>query len=130
MIFTLITTDDKKNMKKIVFLVICWVSVSFVFVNAQSTKLDFSMQLQNTNSHNAVIYPNPISQPLFKVKSNFVITKIEVMNLVGKTIYVNNNTSDTFDDMTVKLPMCNKGVYLVKITFADNSNIIKKLLYR
>ncbi len=97
---------------------------------SQSTQLDFSMQLQNTNNHQALIYPNPITDLNFKVKSSSVIIDIEVMNMLGKSVYHDKINNYTFDEISVRLPECDKGVYLVKITFDDNEYIIKKLLYQ
>ncbi len=97
---------------------------------AQSTKLDFSMQFQNTNQNQAVIYPNPIQSPVFKIKSNAFITHVEVVNMVGKKIFENDYNTYSDDELTIQLPNCDKGIYLVKITFDNNETIIKKLLYQ
>lgn len=115
-------------MKKIILtLIITFISISLF---SQSTQLDFTMQLQNTNNNQALIYPNPTYNNMFKVKSNSVITNIEVMNLLGKSIYSEHYESYSFDEIVVQLPQCEKGIYMIKITFDDGETLIKKLLYQ
>ncbi len=115
-------------MKKIIFVL----TITFFTVTAfsQSTQLDFSMQLQNSNQHEALIYPNPTYDQNFKVKSSSVILNIEIVNMLGKSIYQKPIRGYDFSELTIRMPECDKGVYLVKITFDDNETIIKKLLYR
>jgi len=115
-------------MKKIILVLS--VSLLTITLFAQSTQLDFSMQLQNTNQHQAVIYPNPTSDLAFKLKSSSIITNIQVVNMIGSKLVQKDITNYTFDEISVRMPECDKGVYLVKITFDDNDTIIKKLLYR
>ncbi len=116
-------------MKKIILLIVL-ISSFAVFSNAQSTQLDFSVQYKNTNQHSIIIYPNPINQPIFNVKSNSLITKISIINMVGKIIFFKQYSSYAYNDITVRFPQCNRGVYLIKITFDDNETIIKKLFYQ
>lgn len=116
-------------MKKII-LFIAVVSLSFVYSYAQSTQLDFSVQYKNTNQKNIVIYPNPINEPIFNVKSNSLITQISVVDMLGKSVYFKKYASYADNDITVRLSRCVKGVYLVKIKFDDNQTVIKKLFYQ
>jgi len=107
-------------------LVVFGTSKSF----AQNTDLAFTMQFQNSNIHQAVIYPNPVLDFKFKVKSEQIVYKVEVISVIGKTInqYVNKTYSS--DDIFVDLEECEKGMYLIKITFEDDEYIIKKLLIK
>ncbi len=108
-------------------ILILFLSVSFT-VNAQNE--GFSMELQNSNVHNAVLYPNPVVNYKFNIQSNQVISEIEVLNVIGKTIHQQINDNYSTDDMLVNLPECEKGMYLVKIVFNDDKHIIKKLLIK
>ena len=115
-------------MKKIFLLFF----LSFIAFGAfsQSTQLDFTMQFQNSNTHEALIYPNPIQNLNFKVKSYSIITDVVVVDMLGKNIVSKHLTSYANEEITLTLPHCDKGVYLVKITFDDGATIIKKLLYQ
>ncbi len=88
------------------------------------------IQYQNSTVHEAIISPVPMSVPRFYVKSDQLITKIEVIDLLGKTIYTFKPHNYTFEPIEVNLPPCKKGIYFVKITFDDNKYIIKKTIYR
>ncbi len=113
----------KKILLYIVFFTIAYVS------NAQSTKLDFTMQMQQ-NVKTAGIYPNPISEPVFNITSSSVITKVEILDMLGKSV-LNIDYNDSYEKThVIKLPDDKKGIYLVKITFDNNEIIIKKLLYQ
>ncbi len=98
-------------------------------LQAQSTSLDFSMQLHN-NNHEVLIYPNPITDLHFKVKSSSVITGISVVDMVGKELVAQPVNTPANKEIRIDLPSCNKGIYMVKITFADGENVIKKVLYK
>lgn len=112
----------------VIFLISIFGSINIS--KAQNIDLAFSMQMQNPDIHSAVIYPNPITDFKFSVKSEQVISKIEVINLIGKCIenYYNENYSS--EDIFINLNTCDKGMYLVKITFDDDEYIIKKLLVK
>ena len=97
---------------------------------SQSTQLDFTMQYQNSNIHDALIYPNPIQNLNFKVRSYSVISDIIVVDMLGKVIVTKNLESYASEEIFISLPRCDKGVYLVKIIFDDGEMIIKKLLYQ
>lgn len=115
-------------MKKIIFILM--VSLISISLFSQSTQLDFSMQFQNTNQHQALIYPNPTYDLAFKVQSSSIITNIEIVNMLGASLYKKSITDYSLDEITIRMPKCDKGVYMVKVTFDDNDTIIKKLLYR
>ncbi len=115
-------------MRKLLYIFI------FVLLNSFSAfSQDHSwdqIEYQNSTVHDAVISPVPMTTPRFYVKSDQLITKIEVIDLLGKTIYIMRPHNYTFEPIEVNLPPCKKGIYFVKITFDDNTYIIKKTIYR
>lgn len=115
-------------MKKLLLSIIIFI-FTFSYVNAQSTRLDFTMQMQNT-THDAKIYPNPITEPFFNISSESIISKVIVLDLLGKQIISVDYGYEYKKTHSIKLPITKKGVYLVKIVFDDNKYIIKKLLYQ
>ncbi len=73
---------------------------------------------ENKNSISADLYPNP-SNGYFSLQFNEYNTyKVEVLNLQGKTIYVNETTGD-FLKLNVN---ASSGIYLLRIT-ANNKDI-------
>lgn len=99
-------------------------------IKAQSGDLAFSMQMQNSDIHEAVIYPNPVTDAKFKVKSEQIVYSVEVVNVIGKSIQKQYNESFSTEDILINIGECEKGMYLVKITFDDESYVIKKLLVK
>ena len=115
-------------MRKIIYIIIMVLfSVNFSF--SQNNTWD-NIHYQNSTVHDAIISPVPMSIPQFYVKSNQLITRIEVIDILGKTIYIKHPHNYTFEPIEVNLPPCKKGIYFVKITFDDNTYIIKKTIYR
>jgi len=100
-----------------------------IFTFAQQNINWEEIQYQNSTIYDAVISPVPMTVPHFFVKSEQLITKIEVIDILGKTIFT-LTPHYTFGPIEVHLPPCKKGVYFVKITFDDNKYIIKKTIYK
>lgn len=115
-------------MKKILNILILFAFLGIFATSAQAQ--DFRMELQNSDVHNAVLYPNPIIDYKFSVKSEQVISNVVVMNAIGSPIAKISNNSYSTDDLAVELPTCDKGMYLVKVVFFDDKYIIKKLLVK
>ena len=115
-------------MKKLLLTLFIAFSVYFAFSQTQNP---YSIQLQNSYRHEAIVAPVPMTTPTFFVRSKQLITKIEVINLLGKTIYTKKIVNYTFEPIEIDLPQSiQKGIYFVKITFDDNQFIIKKTIYR
>ncbi|MCQ2249667.1 MAG: T9SS type A sorting domain-containing protein [Bacteroidales bacterium] len=96
----------------------------------QAVNPDFLIINQNPNRHEAVIYPNPSSGKVVKIKSSILIKSIEIMTMIGKCVQQQLNPHMLYDDITLDLKSCNPGTYYAKITFEDNQTVIKKLILR
>jgi len=104
--------------KTLILLILSFVSITGF---SQDIRLDALIV------HEALIYPNPLVGENFQIKSESEITKVEVVNVIGKLI---NRTEDENlkQHFFVNVGNCKKGLYLVKITFNDKKSIIKKLI--
>lgn len=81
-------------------------------------------------TYDATIYPNPVTDSKFKVKATNLITQVELINVIGQTIRMKNNQLND-GELEFYIPDCEKGVYLVKVTFENNNNsVIKKILVK
>lgn len=96
----------------------------------QAVNPDFLLINQNQNRHEAIIYPNPATGKVVKIKSSILIKSIEIMTMIGKCIQQEKNLHMIYDDITLNLASCNPGTYYAKITFEDNQTVIKKLIVR
>ncbi len=108
------------NLKIIIIAVISFVSFA---VFSQDIRLDASV------SHKALIYPNPCYGETIQIKSQSDMVKVEVVDVIGKVIsrVKNENLQKHF---AINIDNCEKGLYLIKITFNDKRSIIKKLLVK
>lgn len=81
-------------------------------------------------TYNVIIYPNPVIDGKFFVSSHQNIYSIEVMNVIGQRII--KRDFDGFDSKQLKIELnnCEKGLYLVKISFGHDNAIIKKILVK
>ncbi len=113
-------------MKKIIPIIFAFLLLSFMNLSAQ----EFSMEPLVSSSYVA-IYPNPTHQPYFFIKTSQIITKVEIIDLVGNKIYYKNFNSYYSETTKIVLPNRTKrGLYLVKIYFDDNTSVIRKLIYK
>ncbi len=82
------------------------------------------------NDHEVLIYPNPITENKFYVKSESIIGSIEVLNVIGQSITKLKNNTDVNYNILVRLPNCDKGMYMIKIIFKDNTTVIRKVFVK
>ncbi len=90
-----------------------------------------SQELSLEKKKEVLLYPNPVIGNIrFIVKSEEVISKVEVVNVIGKVI--NRTENDNFDirEVPIFVRKYEKGMYFVKITFEDKTSSIKKLLVK
>ena len=77
--------------------------------------------------HTVTISPNPVTNSQFTVEASQLVSEVEVVSIVGETVCIKefparqNNVKVILD----KLP---EGIYLVKVRFIDNENVIKKII--
>jgi hypothetical protein len=76
---------------------------------------------------NVNIQPNPVTNNQFTVACKQAITSIEVVSIVGQSVYFRDYASRP-RDVKVVLNNMSEGVYLVKVKFANNQTVIKKII--
>lgn len=78
---------------------------------------------------NAYFFPNPVTDNYFTVKATEIITSVEIINLIGQSVYYMENNAIR-GDMNISLDKVDNGLYIVKVNLADNQSVIKKLLIK
>lgn len=119
-------------MKKIIILILAIAATNFVQAQdsanqykAVSKVAGYEIQKQ----YDARIYPNPVTNNQFQVTSDNEIASVELINVIGQTVYRQKNEVLS-NDLTVVFGECDKGLYLVKINFNTNKSIIKKIFVK
>ena len=120
-----------KNFTKILlFLFFVFTGLFAYNVNAQG----FSNNRNNINDiiidYNVLIYPNPVTDNKFYVKSEFVIKSVEVINVLGQNLKTIYNETNVVYNIYVELGDVKEGMYMVKITFTDKKTIIRKIIVK
>jgi hypothetical protein len=76
---------------------------------------------------NVTIYPVPVRDNSFTIKSNKEISLIKVTNIIGQDIFrVKYNTPQLFVKILLDDP--GRGMYLVVVLFNDNTRVVKKVM--
>ena len=101
----------------------------FLIVPTNNTVLDdvcwgscspCATDLENINSYQVNIYPNPSSKELF-ISSISNIKYIEIFNSMGQNVYQNNLESSKFN---LNISDFDTGYYIVKVVFEDKVSIV------
>ncbi len=120
-----------KNFTKIfLFLFFVFAGLSAINVNAQGLSNSENYIDNITVDYNVLIYPNPVTDNKFWVKSESVIRSVEVINVLGQNIRTVNNETNVAYNIYVELGNVKEGMYMVKITFNDKKTIIRKIIVK
>lgn len=115
----LIKSDANNNSKKILNFADEGLLYSNIF---DTTRI-------NAKTYNLKIFPNPIVNDQFTVKSSKKISSIEILNVIGQTILKKENVSKD-GDISIVLNKPEKGIYFVKIIFENKKTLVQKVLIK
>ncbi len=90
---------------------------------------DVALGIRGIESNNFIIAPNP-NTGRFTVTANSQIEKIEIYNSVGQQINFNSFSNINGNSKIIDLSNNDKGVYIVKVLYEDESFTIKKLIVK
>lgn len=120
----------KKNYIKVIILFFTIYLYSLVgFAQTNNNPINENTSFVNIE-YNALIYPNPVTDNRFYVKSDKLIKKVEVINVIGQIVKTINNETNIPYNIFVQFNDIDPGMYMVRITFKENKKIIKKLLIK
>lgn len=78
------------------------------------------------NSVSVIVYPNPSNNNFFNVSSSETIKVIELYNVVGQRV-IQKEGNRTNKQTTIETGNLAKGIYTVKVLFANNKTSIVKI---
>lgn len=81
----------------------------------------------NEQDVNLSIYPVPVRDNSFTIKSDKEIYSIKITNIIGQEIFMANYPNPV---LTTKIVLENpkRGMYLVVITFSNNNRLVRRIL--
>jgi hypothetical protein len=76
---------------------------------------------------NINIFPVPVRENTFTIKSDKEISAIKITNIIGQDIY---RVKYTNPQLISKIVLDNpkRGMYLIAILFSDNTRVVKKIM--
>jgi hypothetical protein len=95
---------------------LCYESANNAMEDYVNCSIGVSVNLENADPNNLLLFPNPINQSLF-IQQNQRIDKIEVVNIFGQIIYTIPHNSSQIE---FNLSNLSAGIYLINI-YSDNS---------
>jgi hypothetical protein len=72
-----------------------------------------------------IIFPNPATEETISIESEKTIAHVEILNVVGQKILYHE--PEPSNSLKIDISMLNTGLYLIKISFDDNTNITKRI---
>jgi hypothetical protein len=102
-------------------IIIGWILLGTLAAKSENYFIGFD----NKSEVNVVLYPNPVTNANVTINSEKEIQRIEVLNILGEQILSQKPIPST----SIKLEFNNlkSGIYIVKITFTDNTSSAKRL---
>lgn len=79
--------------------------------------------------HSVVIYPNPVINETFVVSGDDNIYSVEILDILGKSVYKKLFKLQN-SEAKINTKEINTGLYIVKVTFADNKYLYQKILIK
>ena len=119
----------KKSLPIIFFLLI-----STLILHSQKDTYNVSALLNQKDYYNkealnanVSIYPVPVRDNSFSIKSEKYISYVKITNIIGQDIY-RFQYNDPTQLIKVSLENPKRGMYLVTIKFSDGMRIVKKIM--
>lgn len=116
--------------KYLLFIILIIFNLSLLGQKDNSDLAVYSPQKENlkdVTSINISIFPVPVTDNSFTIKTDRDISAIKITNIIGQDIYrIQYNNPLQLTRILLENPK--RGMYLVTILFSDGNRIIKKIL--
>jgi len=116
--------------KSLLFILLLFFSITIqaqkdtVKVVASLPQNDYS---RNTANINVTIYPVPVRDNSFTIKTDRDISSVKITNIIGQDIFrVQYNNPQQLNKIFLDNPK--RGMYLVTILFSDGTRMVKKIM--
>jgi len=82
--------------------------------------------LRESAPTSVTIYPVPVRENNFTIKTDKDISFVKITNIIGQDIY--RNPYSNIQSVRIFLENTKRGMYLVTIQFADGTRVVKKIM--
>ena len=76
---------------------------------------------------NVNIYPVPVRENYFTIKTNRDVSFVKITNIIGQDIF-RVQYSNPWQEKRISLENTKRGMYLVTIIFSDGTRVVKKIM--
>jgi hypothetical protein len=83
--------------------------------------------IRTNTAANVNIFPVPVTENNFTVRTDRDISFIRITNIIGQDIF-RSKYSNSEQQIRIYLDNPKRGMYLVTINFSDGSRVVKKIL--
>ena len=117
-------------MRRLLQLVFLFMITANLYGQRDSLNYTGALPLQDATHAapaNVVIYPVPVRENNFTIKTDREISLVRITNIIGQDIYrVKYNNPE--QQITILLNNPKRGMYLVTINFSDGTRVVKKIM--
>jgi hypothetical protein len=83
--------------------------------------------LRDAASINVTIYPVPVRENIFTIKTDRDVSFIKITNIIGQDIFrAKYNNPQQLNKILLDNPK--RGMYLITIIFSDGARVVKKIM--
>lgn len=116
-------------MKRLLLLFLLLILKLSLHAQSDSTAVDAAHKDfdRNASSISVSIYPVPVRENHFTVKTDRDVSFIRITNIIGQDVFRQRyNTPQQLNKITLDNP--NRGMYLVTLVFSDGTRVVKKIM--
>jgi len=117
-------------MKKSLLFVFLIISTLCLYSQKDTTDINQSVidrgfTRENVNI-NVIIYPVPVKEKNFTLKTDKDIAFVKITNIIGQDIFKSRYSNQ--QSIRIFLDNPKRGMYIVTILFADGTRVVKKIM--
>lgn len=117
----------KKSLLFILLLIITLNLQAQKDTNNYAGSLSQKDYIRDASGINVSIYPVPVKENSFTIKTNRDVSFIKITNIIGQDIFrVQYNNPQLLNRILLDNPK--RGMYLVTIIFSDGTRVVKKIM--
>jgi hypothetical protein len=117
-------------MRKILLVLLLFIVT--VSLRAQKDSINYigalpQQDINRTSTANVTIYPVPVRENSFTIRTDKEISFVRITNIIGQDIFrVKYNNPEQMIRILLDNPK--RGMYIVTVNFSDGTRVVKKIL--
>lgn len=96
------------------------------FTVGEIYKLDLQLSIPQYQEHEVFLFPNPTKMEFSIKLKEHVISSVTILDLHGRKLWSTSGNSSS--DLSIKLPLMDRGVYFVKIEDISGNVSLRKIV--